>query len=58
LKIYDISGREILNIVNEYQQADTYTVKLNAGDLTSEFDLYTLEVNNEFVTSRHMIIVR
>ncbi len=58
LKIYDISGREILNLVNEYQQADTYTVNMNAGDLTSGFYFYTLEVNREFVSSRRMIIVR
>jgi hypothetical protein len=58
LKVYDISGREILNLVNEYQHADTYTVELNAGNLTSGIYFYTLQVNNEFVATRRMIIVR
>jgi hypothetical protein len=58
LRVYDISGREILNLVNEYQQKGTYTVKLNAGNLKSGIYFYTLQVNNEFATTRRMVIVR
>ncbi len=57
LTVHDITGRGILSLVNEHQQAGTYTVKLNAGNLGSGVYFYTLQVNNELVTTRRMVVL-
>jgi hypothetical protein len=43
--IYDISGKEVMQVVNEQQKAGFYTAQFNAGNLSSGTYFYKLTVN-------------
>lgn len=58
LRIYDITGREVANIINnEVQSAGYYTVKINASGLSSGIYFYRLTAG-EFVMSKRMLLVK
>lgn len=57
LKIYDIYGREIRELVNHYQKSDIYTINFNARDLPDGVYYYTLEVN-DFISTQKMLLIR
>jgi glucose/arabinose dehydrogenase len=42
LKVYDILGREVSTLVNDYQSPGNYSVNFNAGNLTSGIYYYRL----------------
>ena len=52
LKIYDILGKEIQNLVSEFQNTDTYSVSFNASELATGIYLYTLQVGNAMETKK------
>jgi hypothetical protein len=45
LKVYDMLGREIAVIVNDYLEAGEHTVQFNSGDLSSGIYIYELNAN-------------
>jgi photosystem II stability/assembly factor-like uncharacterized protein len=51
LKVYDISGREISLLVNEYKTAGSYNVQFNASGLSSGMYFYSITSVNEHNTS-------
>jgi len=57
LKVYDLLGREVVNIVNENKAAGNYSVDFNAGRLTSGVYFYRLE-SNGFVDTKKMMLVK
>lgn len=58
LKIYDVTGREVANIINnEVHKAGYYTVKFNASVLSSGIYFYRL-VAGDFVMSKKMLLVK
>ncbi len=57
LCIYDILGREIKTLVNEYQSPGTYNVEFNGSNLSSGVYLYQLLINENRI-SRKMILMR
>jgi len=42
IKVYDISGKEVMTLINEFKPAGCYTVSFNAGLLSSGVYFYTL----------------
>lgn len=61
LKIYDLTGREVLEIVNEVKSAGYYTNEFNADNLSSGVYFYrlTLQVGkNNFVNTKQMIVLK
>ncbi|MBS1492022.1 MAG: T9SS type A sorting domain-containing protein [Bacteroidetes bacterium] len=46
LKVYDIMGREIANLVNQSQPAGFYSVKFDASSLTSGIYFYEIRTSN------------
>lgn len=58
LKIYDILGREIQTLVNEFQKADTYSVNFDASKLSSGIYFYRLQVGDDFVETKKMLLMR
>jgi hypothetical protein len=46
LKIYDINGRLVANLVDEMKSAGSYEVDFNAGNLASGIYLYVLQAGN------------
>ena len=46
LKVYDILGKEIVTLVDEYKSAGSYEVNFNAQGLSSGIYFYTLRFGN------------
>jgi hypothetical protein len=57
LKIYDMLGREVAELVNEVKTAGNYTVDFNASSLSSGTYFYRLE-SNGFTDTKKMIIIK
>lgn len=45
LRIYDVTGREVAKLVNDFKFAGSYTVNFNASSLSSGVYFYKLETN-------------
>lgn len=56
LKVYDLTGREVSNLVNTNLQAGSYEVNWNAAGLTSGVYFYKLETVGFAETKRMMLI--
>jgi hypothetical protein len=56
LKIYDILGRKISSIVNEYQTAGRYKVPFNASDFASGTYIYTISVNGKLYSKKMQVM--
>ena len=57
LKIYDILGRGVKTLVNEYQTSGSYEKSFNAVNLASGIYFYQIRVNN-FVATKKMILIK
>jgi hypothetical protein len=57
LKVYDMLGREVVNLVSENKTVGNYSVDFNAGNLTSGVYFYRLEVNG-FVDTKKMMLIK
>ncbi len=57
LNVYDVLGREVLNIVNQYQQEGSYTVMLDASKLATGMYVYKLEAGS-FTSVKKMMLVK
>lgn len=64
LKVYDILGREVRNIVNEFKQAGSYIVSFDGSALASGIYLYRIQVtdargyNVQFAQTKRMILIK
>ncbi|MBT8378410.1 MAG: T9SS type A sorting domain-containing protein [Ignavibacteria bacterium] len=57
LKVYDVLGNEIVALVNETKQADSYTVQFDPSELTSGIYFYRLQAG-DFVETKKMILMK
>jgi subtilisin family serine protease len=57
LKFYDVLGREIATLVNEYKPAGEYSVEFNCGKLASGVYMYKIEAGG-FSRVRKMILAK
>lgn len=57
IKIYDLSGKEVMNLVNENKVAGNYEVKFNGANLSSGIYFYRINVG-EFVQTKRMVLVK
>lgn len=57
LKVYNILGQQIADLVNEYQKEGQYTVNFNASKLASGVYFYKLE-SQSFVAIKKMIVIK
>jgi hypothetical protein len=58
LKVYDINGKEIQTLVNEFQQADRYIMAFHPNDLVSGIYFYTLSVGGFLSQTKRMVILK
>ncbi len=58
LKVYDIMGREILTLVNQFQKVNRYKVHFDGSNLSSGIYYYKLLAGNEFSETRKMILMK
>ncbi|MBS1552774.1 MAG: T9SS type A sorting domain-containing protein [Bacteroidetes bacterium] len=56
LKIYDMTGKEVMTLVNEVKTAGYYSVSFNASSLSSGMYFYTLSADNYTATKKMMLI--
>ncbi len=57
LKVYDMLGKEVKTLVNEYKHAGSYSVTFDAHNLTSGIYLYELRAGS-FVRMNKMILMK
>ena len=57
LKVYDMLGKEISVLVNEFKNEGNYTVKFDGSNLSSGIYLYELRVN-EHTFSKKMLLMK
>jgi hypothetical protein len=57
LKVFDVLGREVATLVDEYREAGSYEVEFNASELTSGVYFYQLR-SDGFVETKKMILVK
>jgi hypothetical protein len=57
LKVYDIAGKEVANLVNEKLQTGIYSYEFNAAGLSSGIYFYTLKTDN-FTNTKKMVLVK
>ena len=61
IKLYDISGREVMTMVNEQKPAGYYTVQMNGYNLSSGMYFYQIiaEGNGQkFVSTKKLVLVK
>lgn len=57
LKVFDITGREIRTLVNEFRNAGQYLVAFNASELSSGIYFYILK-SGDFASVKKMVILK
>ena len=57
LKVYDMSGKEVAVVLNEFKSAGSYIVGFSAASLPSGAYFYRLSSGN-FVDTKKMILVK
>ncbi len=57
IKIYDILGKEVKVLVNEFRQAGSYQINFDGYNLSSGIYFYKLETGN-FVQTKRMALIK
>lgn len=57
LKVFDILGKEVLELVNQEQSAGNYRVKFDAKNLTSGVYFYQLRANS-FARTKKLVLIK
>ena len=57
LKIYDILGKEVANLVNEVRNAGRYNIEFNGGNLSSGVYYYRIQAG-EFMQVKKMVLIK
>jgi len=57
LKVYDLLGREVSNLINEEKQAGNYSIDFNSGNLTSGVYFYKMQ-SGSFTETKKMLLIK
>lgn len=57
IKVFDILGREVKSLVNEFKQTGNYEVEFDASGLSSGMYLYRIE-SGSFIQTKKMILLK
>jgi hypothetical protein len=58
LTIYNLAGRELATLVNEYQQANVYSISIDAAGFSSGIYIYQLQLDNKISVAKKMILLK
>lgn len=58
LKVYNINGKEVKILIDEYKQAGTYSVRFDAGDLPSGIYFYSLLLGGKVVDTKKATLIK
>ncbi|MBI3587278.1 MAG: T9SS type A sorting domain-containing protein [Ignavibacteriales bacterium] len=56
LKVFDMLGREVATLLNEYRNAGSYQVSFNGSSVTSGVYFYKLEANGRSLIQKMMLV--
>lgn len=56
LKVYDLTGKEVANLVNEVKPSGSYNIEFNGVNLSSGIYLYRLTTGNTVITNKMTLI--
>ncbi|MBK8981833.1 MAG: T9SS type A sorting domain-containing protein [Ignavibacteria bacterium] len=56
LKIYDLTGKEVETIVNDFRTAGYYTINFNASNLASGIYYYKLTAGNDIAVNKMVVV--
>jgi hypothetical protein len=56
LKVFDVTGKEVAEVVNGYQTAGEHSVEFNAANLPSGVYFYRLSAGNHTATRKMMLV--
>jgi hypothetical protein len=57
IKVFDVLGRKVATLVDEYRNAGSYEVEFDAAGLASGIYYYQLRTNN-YIESKKMMVVK
>jgi hypothetical protein len=57
VKVFDILGREVAVLVNEFKQVGTHTINFDASGLSSGVYFYTMK-SGDFSTTKKMLLIK
>jgi hypothetical protein len=57
LRVYNILGKEVAELINEYQNSGTYQITFNAQDLPSGVYFYQLKTG-DYISSKKMLLIK
>jgi len=57
IKVYDVLGNEVANLIDEYKSTGSYEVNFNASSLSSGMYLYRLQAGS-FVETKKMMLMK
>jgi hypothetical protein len=57
IKVYDVLGRVVATLVDQFQNAGSHTVNFNANDLSSGVYFYSIE-SGSFHTTKKMMLLK
>jgi photosystem II stability/assembly factor-like uncharacterized protein len=57
LKVFDITGKTVKELINDYRQAGEYNINFNGNELSSGVYFYTMKIN-DFSETRKMILMK
>ena len=57
IKVYDLLGRLVKTLVNEFREAGYYTVTFDGSGLASGVYFYTIEAGN-YKNSKKMVLIK
>lgn len=58
LIVYDVLGNEVVKLVNEKKPAGEYEVEFNANDLASGVFYYRINIGNEYIRTKKMVLLK
>lgn len=57
LKVFDILGKEVITLVNDYQTAGSHSINFDGGSLSSGVYYYTLKAG-EFIQTKRLVLIK
>ncbi len=57
IKVYDILGRDVVTLINDYQKAGRYEVEWNAGNFASGVYFYSIKAG-DFYSTKKLILLK